>query len=85
MVCCHVSDDECYVRQGLTGTRFQLFVSGRFSGYQGQNTPEQAPLHRAQGGWRDSGFGGNYSFNYLQRLNRSASEETKKIKVLTSS
>ena len=45
MVCCHVSDDECYVRQGLTGTRFQLFVSGRFSGYQGQNTPEQAPLH----------------------------------------
>ena len=45
MVCCHVSDDECYVRQGLTETRFQLFVSGRLSGYQGQNTPEQAPLH----------------------------------------
>ena len=37
MVCCHVSDDECYVRQGLTGTRFHLFVSGRLSGYQGQN------------------------------------------------
>ena len=32
--------------------------------------------HRAQGGWRDSGFGGNYNFKYLQKLNRSASEET---------
>ena len=70
MVCCHVSCDECYVSQALTGTRFQLFVSGRFSGHQGQNTPEQAPLHttKLQGGWRDGRLGiwENYDFDYLK-------------------
>ena len=53
MVCCHVSYDECNVRQSLAGAWFQLFVSGRLSGYQGQNSPEQAPLPLSNkvGGW----------------------------------
>ena len=51
---CVVSYDECNVRQGLAGAWFQLFVSGRLSGYQGQNSPEQAPLpHHWADRWED--------------------------------
>ena len=89
MVCCHVSYDECNVRQGLAGAWFQLFVSGRLSGYQGQNSPEQAPLpHHWAGRWEDRVCGwlklSIFSENEIHKMPAIINRFVKQIKVLFS-